>query len=81
MNPEHERELWSIRFGKILELELESFHFYERLLEEKSSLLKDAGLEPVIKQIMRDEGKHIRIAKDLLELVNKETPENKQGEP
>ena len=75
MNPEHERELWSIRFGKILELELESFHFYERLLKEKSSLLKDAGLEPVIKQIMHDEGNHIRIAKDLLELVNRKTPE------
>ena len=81
MNPEHEKKLWRIRFEKILELEEESFGFYQKLLEEKSELLKETGLEPMIKQIMRDEGKHIRIAKDLLELVNKETPENGRGGP
>ena len=81
MNPDHEKKLWHIRFEKILELERESFGFYQKLLKEKSELLKETGLEPLIKQIMRDEGKHIRIAKDLLELVNKETLENRRGEP
>ena len=81
MNPEHEKKLWHIRFEKILELEEESFGFYQKLLKEKSELLKEAGLEPMIKQIMRDEGKHIRIAKDLLELMNIETPENGRGGP
>ena len=69
MNPEHVRELWRIRFGKILELEQESFNFYQRLLKEKSTLLEEAGIKPMIKQIMQDEGRHIRIAKDLVRLV------------
>ena len=71
MNPKHQNELWQIRFEKILELEQESFGFYQKLLKEKSALLKETGLEPLIKQIMRDEGKHIRIAKELLELTRR----------
>jgi len=69
MNPEHVRELWQIRFLKILELEQESFNFYQKLLKEKSALLEEAGIKPMIKQMMQDEGRHIRIAKDLVRLV------------
>ena len=69
MNPEHEKKLWQIRFQKILDLEKESFDFYGNLLEEKSALLKEAGLDSTLKQIRRDEGKHIRIAAELLRLV------------
>ncbi len=74
MNPNHEKELWQIRFEKILQLEVDSFNFYKQLLKEKGEILRDAGLDSTIKQIMHDEGKHIRIAKELLELVgyNKE---------
>ncbi len=70
MNRKHEKELWQIRFQKILDLEKDSFDFYGNLLKEKSALLKEAGLDSVIKQIMRDEGKHIRIAIELLRLVS-----------
>ena len=73
MNPEHVRELWCIRFLKILELEQESFNFYKKLLEEKSVLLEEAGIKPMIKQIMQDEGRHIRIAKELVRLVGNRT--------
>ena len=69
MNPKHVRELWQIRFLKILELEQESFNFYQKLLKEKPALLEEAGIKPLIKQIMQDEGRHIRIAKDLLRIV------------
>jgi len=69
MNPEHLRELWCIRFLRILELEEESFNFYRRLLREKSKLLEEAGVKETLKQIMRDEGRHIRIAKELVRLV------------
>lgn len=69
MNPEHVKELWRIRFGRILELEQESFNFYQKLLKEKSTLLEEAGIKPLIKQIMQDEGRHIRIAKDLVRLA------------
>ena len=73
MNPEHVRELWQIRFLKILELEQESFNFYQKLLKEKTTLLEEAGIKPTIKQIMRDEGRHIRIAKELVRLVENKT--------
>lgn len=69
MNSEHVRELWRIRFQKILELEEDSFNFYLKLLREKSDLLEETGVKPVLKQILRDEGRHIRIARDLLRLV------------
>jgi len=69
MNPEHERELWRIRFQRILELEEESFEFYKKLLKEKSEILEKAGIAPTLKQIMSDEGRHIRIAKDLLQII------------
>ena len=69
MNLEHVRELWQIRFLKILELEQESFTFYQKLLKEKSALLEESGIQPMIKQIMQDEGRHIRIAKELVRLV------------
>ena len=72
MNLEHERELWQIRFGKILELERESFNFYQKLLKEKAAMLKEAGLDSTIKQIMQDEGKHIHIAKELLQMAEGE---------
>ena len=70
MNREHEKELWQIRFQKILDLERDSFDFYQKLLKERAALLQASGLESVIKQIMRDEGKHIRIATELLRLVS-----------
>lgn len=69
MNPEHVKELWRIRFLKILELEQDSFNFYQKLLKEKAALLEEAGIKPMIKQIMQDEGRHIRIAKDLVRLI------------
>lgn len=69
MNPEHEKELWQIRFQRILELEEESFEFYKKLLKERSEVLEKTGIAPTIKKIMSDEGRHIRIAKDLLALV------------
>ena len=69
MNPEHERKLWRLRFQRVLELEEESFHFYKRLLQEKAGMLEAAGMAAPLREIMRDEGRHIRIAKDLLRLV------------
>ncbi len=69
MNLEHTRKLWHLRFLKVLELEQESFDFYKKLLEEKSALLEAAGIKSTLKQIMQDEGRHIKIARDLLRLV------------
>lgn len=69
MNQEHEKELWQIRFQKILQLEQESFEFYQKLLKEKKEIVEKTGIASTLKEIMRDEGRHIRIARDLLKIV------------
>ena len=69
MKRKHERELWKIRFEKLFEMEKESLEFYQKLLKEKGGVLKKTGVKPVIQRIMRDEGRHMRIAKDLIDLV------------
>ena len=71
MNRRHERELWQIRFQRILELEQESFEFYQKLLKEKKDILEKTCIQSTLKQIMQDEGRHMRIAKDLLKIVSK----------
>ena len=72
MNLQHERELWSIRFLRILQLEQESFDFYQKLLNEKSAVLEETGVHSILKQILRDEGRHIKIAKELIRLVGQQ---------
>ena len=62
-------KLWQIRFLKIVELEQESFNFYQKLLKEKSELVEESGLKLLLTQIMREEGQHIRIAKELVRLI------------
>jgi rubrerythrin len=71
MNPEHVQKLWHLRFLKVLELEEESFEFYGKLLREKGDLLEKAGIKSVLEQIRRDEGRHIKIARDLVRLVGR----------
>ena len=70
MNRLHERELWQIRFQRILELEQESFEFYQKLLKEEKDILEKTAVQSTLKKIMQDEGRHMRIAKDLLKIVS-----------
>lgn len=79
MNPDHEKELWQIRFRRILELEEESFDFYRKLLREKSEILEKAGVKATLQQILQDEGRHVGIAKELMRLVSGKFP--KSGRP
>ena len=73
MNPENTRRLWRLRFRRILQLEEESFAFYQKFLKEKPALVEASGLKPLLKEILRDEGRHILIAKKLLRLTGGET--------
>ena len=80
MKKANERVLWRLRFKRILQLEEESFEFYKKLLKEKAGLLEKAGMQPTLKEIMRDEGRHIRIAKDLLKFTENKK-RGKAGRP
>lgn len=70
MNPEQQKALWKIRFLKILQLEEEASEFYERVLKEKGKLLQKHGIKSVLEQILRDERRHIRIAKELVRMAS-----------
>ncbi len=63
------KELWQIRFLRILNLEKEGFRFYRRLLKENGSLFEGTKAKSVLEQIMREELKHVRIAGALLKLL------------
>lgn len=63
------KELWQIRFLKIFNLEKEGFLFYRRLLRENESLFQGTEAKQTMERIMRDELKHVRIARALLRIV------------
>ena len=72
-------ELWETRFNTILASEREAIAFYRGLLKENESLLSGTKAKTLLKEILRDEAKHARIARELIRLVTeKMTSENEQ---
>jgi len=64
-------ELWETRFRKILDSERTAIAFYKRLLKENEVLLSGTKAKVLLKEILRDEKKHARIARELIRLVSK----------
>jgi rubrerythrin len=63
------KELWEIRFLKVLNLEKESLSFYRSLLKHNQSLLEETRAKAILERILEDERRHIRIVRKLLRLV------------
>lgn len=63
------KKLWEIRFLKIFDLEKEGFLFYRRLLKHYERLFEGTLAKEVIREIMQDELKHVRLARELVRLV------------
>ena len=63
------RELWNIRFLKMLELEKKSIQSYEALLEECRKKHKGHSIEPHLERLIADEKKHERLVRQLLEIL------------
>lgn len=63
------KELWEMRFLRILDGEREAFHFYRMLLKRNQELLAEIRAQSVLEKMMRDELKHTRIALELVRLV------------
>lgn len=72
------KKLWEIRFQKIFDLEVESQEFYKKLLEENKEILQGTKAKTILEKIMKDEEKHAKIAKQLLELVKQKKVEDKE---
>lgn len=69
MHPNDLLELWEIRFGRILNQEKHGFMFYRRLLKRYKLYFDGTRAKEVIEKIMRDELRHVWLAKELLGLV------------
>ena len=69
MNEKQLLLLWQLRFEKILSNEEKSLLLYKALLREYDHLLAGSRIKHIIRQIMREEAGHIKIAERLLEIV------------
>ena len=79
MEDEQLRELWKLRFQKILQAEEGSFLFYKNLLEKNQGILVGTKAKALLEKIMNEEKEHIRVAYRLLTIVNKLTPDARLG--
>lgn len=68
------KELWEIRFLKIVDVEKEGFLFYRQLLREHKDVFEGSEAKKILEGMARDELRHTRIARALLKMVrNKKT--------
>jgi len=65
------RELWEMRFLRILQEEKDAHRFYGRLLKKNQELLIGFRADAVLREIAKDELKHARIARELVRIVRK----------
>ena len=69
------KELWKLRFEKMLRLEEQSARDYETLLEECRSKYTDHPIEPHLEQLIHDEKRHAHLVKELLKILNHQSGE------
>ena len=66
------KELWRLRFEKMLRLEEESVTDYQALLEECKTKYKSHTLIPHFERLITDEKKHAHLCKELLTILNRQ---------
>lgn len=67
------KELWRLRFTKMLGLEKRSAEEYEALLAECKKCHKDHAVIPVFEKLIADEKRHTRLVEDLLRILERQT--------
>ncbi len=80
MNEKQLLLLWQLRFEKMLANEEESLLLYKALLREYDHLLAGSRIKHIIRQIMREEAGHVKIAERLLEIVRQNKKPNETHE-
>ena len=64
------KELWAMRFQKMLDLEEQSVVAYESVLKECKK--PNSELETDLKKLILDEKKHAKLVSELLKIVNRQ---------
>jgi len=65
------KELWTMRFQKMLKLEEQSITDYGSILKECKGK-KNSVLETDLKKLILDEKKHAKLVRELLSIVNRQ---------
>lgn len=66
------RELWSIRFQKMLKLEKDSAVSYEKLLNQCRQSNKDHAVIGHLERLVQDEKRHAKLCEELLEILGRQ---------
>ena len=67
------KELWLLRFQKMLQLEEESVKQYENLLEESQRMYKnDIEIQDIFRKLIVDEQRHAKLVQELLDIADKQ---------
>lgn len=66
------KELWSIRFKKMLALEEKSILEYQALLDESKRRVGDSFIIPQLEKIIFDEKAHAQLVKELIQILERQ---------
>ena len=66
------KELWTMRFQRMLDLELRAAETYEFLLEECKQKEEEMSVQEELAKLVADEKKHAKLVQQLLEIVAKQ---------
>lgn len=76
MNSEHYKELWTLRFQKLLKVEKESARRYKSLIKKSVCVKKSKEVKQTIvsslEEIYRDEIKHVKLVKKLISILSEQ---------
>lgn len=64
------KELWRLRFEKMLTLEEESIQEYEQILQECTQDNVQGTVKGRLKQVISDEAAHVKLVQELIQIVN-----------
>lgn len=70
------RELWRLRFSKMLTIESQSVQDYEELLSEFRGSAADHPIAGYLQRLVADEKKHVRLVEELLAILARQNGGN-----
>ncbi len=67
------KQLWGLRFKKMLHLEEKAASDYEALLRECRAKYNDHSIIPELERLIADEKKHTQLVKELLDILGRQS--------
>ncbi|MCG3175234.1 MAG: hypothetical protein MOGMAGMI_00156 [Candidatus Omnitrophica bacterium] len=72
MNRQLYRELWNLRFTKMLDIELQSIEEYKHILAELRKSHGNHAVVPHLERLVADETKHAKLCEELLRILKRQ---------